>query len=542
MKLKDNFHFLFVTEIEENEFYKTLILSLGLAPRIVDAFDNAGIHRIRSIAGILRKREEDLLEFRGIGVKALSDVKRKIQQAYEKLRSPSQFIASDDYYFTMSTPAMDIRNDTLPPVLGEISRPIDKTILFKGGGEKDVMATLARYLGFGKDQIKEHTRRHEIVQARQIIMYLLREYAGMSFPAIGRLIGGRDHTTVIHGYKKIKAQILVNAELEHNLRDAIALAKGIHKRKRYAEEAIKNLKDAIQKESISSSALRIRLPQKQKKISGRNMKILELYREGLTLQNIASTIKLTRERVRQIIETTIESLAINESISSGVEIDASVLKDEEKRKRRLLKTPAPIKIPKEHRWTRYYIACKSCGTTTIPHLRKGLCEQCLGVFSGERREEFLKQHGKCELCGILRREAVILYGRDFYITKDKKVYCRECFLKFTGKKLSGYKNYAWSRFYPKCIKCGTVSTPHYARGLCEDCTDILSNEKREKIINEHSKKCDECRIERDTAKKKLGRDLHITSNRNVLCRTCFQKYRRTQQRVIKRTNSIMKPI
>lgn len=538
MKLIDNYHFHFANEIERNEFYKTPIRSLGLAPRIVDAFDNAGIHRIRSIAGILRKHEEDLLEFRGIGVKALSDVKHKIQQAYENLGKSPQKITADDYYFTMSTPPMEIRSDTVP------SSPDDvyQMTLFEDRGEKDVIAKLASYLGFDKDEIMEHTRRHEVVQPRQIIMYLLRQYAGMSFPAIGRLMGGRDHTTVIHGYKKIKAQVLVNAEFEHELGDAIALAKGINERKRYAEEAIKNLKEAIQKESVSSSALRIRLPKKPKKIPERSIKILELYREGLTLRNIADIVKLSRERVRQIIERTIESIAINESISSGVEIDVDVLKDEEKKKRKLLKTPAPVKTKKEHRWTRYYIACKSCGTTTIPHLRKGLCEQCLGVFSGERREDFLKQHGKCELCGISRKEAVTLYGRDFYITKDKKVYCRGCFLKFTGKKLSGYKNYAWSRFYPKCIKCGTVSTPHYAQGLCENCTDILSNEKREKIINEHSNRCDECSIERDTAKKMLGRDLHITSNRNVLCRTCFQKYRRTQQQVIKRTNSTIKAI
>lgn len=529
MKLKDNYNFHFATEIERDEFYKTPVHSLGLSPRIVDALDNAGIHRIRSIAGILRKHEEDLLEFRGIGVKALHDIKHKILEAYENLGKPSQKIASNDYYFTMSTPPVDIRNEAFSPSPDDVHQ----TVLFEDRGEKDIIATLARYLGFDKDELMEHTRRHEVVQPRQIIMYLLREYADMSFPAIGRLMGGRDHTTVIHGYKKIKVQILKDPEIERDLSDAITLARSIRERKLHAEEEVKRLKEAIQQESTSSSALRIRLPKKPKKIPERDMKILELYREGLTLQNIADTVKLSRERVRQIIERTIERIAINESISSGVEIDVAVLKDEEKRKRKLLITPVPVKTKKEYRWSRYYIACKSCGTTTIPHLRKGLCEQCLGGFRGERREEIIRLHDKCELCGKSRMETFAAYGRDFYITKDKKVYCRGCFQKLTAKKLGSYKNYTWSRFYPKCIKCGTVSTPHYARGLCENCTDILSNEKREKIINEHNNKCDKCGVDRARAKELSKRGLYITKNRDVLCYMCFQRYRHTQ-RVVKK--------
>jgi chromosomal replication initiator protein DnaA len=34
-------------------------------------------------------------------------------------------------------------------------------------------------------------------------MYVLREYFNISYPAIGKEIGGRDHTTVIHSYDKI---------------------------------------------------------------------------------------------------------------------------------------------------------------------------------------------------------------------------------------------------------------------------------------------------------------------------------------------------
>lgn len=49
------------------------------------------------------------------------------------------------------------------------------------------------------------TRRDQ-VRPRQIAMYSIRQLCPhMSFPAIGRLLGGRDHTTVLHGVKKIEA-------------------------------------------------------------------------------------------------------------------------------------------------------------------------------------------------------------------------------------------------------------------------------------------------------------------------------------------------
>ena len=43
-----------------------------------------------------------------------------------------------------------------------------------------------------------------IAYPRQIAMYLCREVADMSFSAIGKDFGGRDHSTVLHAYSKIK--------------------------------------------------------------------------------------------------------------------------------------------------------------------------------------------------------------------------------------------------------------------------------------------------------------------------------------------------
>ena len=47
-------------------------------------------------------------------------------------------------------------------------------------------------------------RSNSVAFPRQIAMYLCREIANMSFPSIGKDFGGRDHSTVLHAYSKIK--------------------------------------------------------------------------------------------------------------------------------------------------------------------------------------------------------------------------------------------------------------------------------------------------------------------------------------------------
>jgi len=48
-------------------------------------------------------------------------------------------------------------------------------------------------------------------------MYILREDFQVSYPAIGKKLGGRDHTTVIHSCEKIKGEIKENPDLEEEI-------------------------------------------------------------------------------------------------------------------------------------------------------------------------------------------------------------------------------------------------------------------------------------------------------------------------------------
>ncbi|PIR44620.1 MAG: chromosomal replication initiator protein DnaA [Candidatus Vogelbacteria bacterium CG10_big_fil_rev_8_21_14_0_10_51_16] len=72
---------------------------------------------------------------------------------------------------------------------------------------KDVIQTVAAFFNIEEKVIYEKSRRKEIVKPRQIAMYILREDFNTSYPYIGQKLGGRDHTTVMHAYEKIKRDL-----------------------------------------------------------------------------------------------------------------------------------------------------------------------------------------------------------------------------------------------------------------------------------------------------------------------------------------------
>ncbi len=69
-----------------------------------------------------------------------------------------------------------------------------------------ILKCVADFYGIPLNDISRKGRKKEIVKPRQIAMFLLREESKLSFPEIGSKVGGRDHSTVIHAYNKIKKE------------------------------------------------------------------------------------------------------------------------------------------------------------------------------------------------------------------------------------------------------------------------------------------------------------------------------------------------
>ncbi|MEX0934041.1 MAG: chromosomal replication initiator protein DnaA [Candidatus Paceibacterota bacterium] len=82
---------------------------------------------------------------------------------------------------------------------------------------EDVVEIVTDFYNLEKDFIYQKTRRREVVKPRQIIMFLLREDFGVSYPTIGQKLGGRDHTTVIHSCEKVRKDLELNSSLSQEL-------------------------------------------------------------------------------------------------------------------------------------------------------------------------------------------------------------------------------------------------------------------------------------------------------------------------------------
>lgn len=89
--------------------------------------------------------------------------------------------------------------------LAEVKNLIKNSIKPKKNiSSKEVVKIVADFYNVEENSIYEKTRRKEIVKARQMVMYILREEFNVSYPLIGQKLGGKDHTTVIHSCDKIK--------------------------------------------------------------------------------------------------------------------------------------------------------------------------------------------------------------------------------------------------------------------------------------------------------------------------------------------------
>lgn len=80
-----------------------------------------------------------------------------------------------------------------------------------------IINVVAEHFGVKPEDITSKKRNSEFVQPRQVVMYLCRELTDISQVNIGKILGKKDHTTVIHGVKKIEAELQNNEELRNKI-------------------------------------------------------------------------------------------------------------------------------------------------------------------------------------------------------------------------------------------------------------------------------------------------------------------------------------
>ncbi len=118
--------------------------------------------------------------------------------------------------FNNTKPTLDSVKKMLSGVLISYSKPTSS---------KKVIEIVSNYYNIPVKDVIGKSRKKELVRPRQVIMYLLREEIGTSYPSIGEELGGRDHTTAIHAYNKIKKEIEENSRTKQEIESIKQLLK-----------------------------------------------------------------------------------------------------------------------------------------------------------------------------------------------------------------------------------------------------------------------------------------------------------------------------
>lgn len=105
---------------------------------------------------------------------------------------------------------VEINLSSVQEALKDIISPNEKKQITSGL----IVEVVAEHFGITPEDIMSKRRNTEYVLPRQICMYLCRKYTDDSLQSIGKAVGKKDHTTVIHGIEKITEDIEKNDELK----------------------------------------------------------------------------------------------------------------------------------------------------------------------------------------------------------------------------------------------------------------------------------------------------------------------------------------
>ena len=84
-----------------------------------------------------------------------------------------------------------------------------------------IIKTTVTRLGYSEKQLSSPDRQQSLVRARHTCMYVIRELTDLSYPAIAEYFGSRDHTSVMHGVKKISSEMHENEEVYNQVTSLI---------------------------------------------------------------------------------------------------------------------------------------------------------------------------------------------------------------------------------------------------------------------------------------------------------------------------------
>lgn len=105
-----------------------------------------------------------------------------------------------------------IDNKKLEEIINETIQVSPKNVT-----TQEIIRTVAEFFEVSSNDLVNRSRKREVVEPRQIAMYLLRDILKLSYPHIGEKLGKRDHTTAIHACEKVGRDMTQNPQLNQKI-------------------------------------------------------------------------------------------------------------------------------------------------------------------------------------------------------------------------------------------------------------------------------------------------------------------------------------
>lgn len=228
--LIDDIQFIIGKESTQEEFFHTfnalyeakkqIIISSDRPPREIETLED----RLRSRfewgltvdiqqpdyetrMAILRKKEE--LEGYNIDNEVIKYIASNIKSNIRELEGAFNRIIAKSKIENQPEITMELAEDALKDIINP-DKP-DKIT------PELIIKVVAEHYGVNPEDITSKKRNSEFVLPRQVVMYLCRDLTETSLANIGKLLGKKDHTTVIHGANKISEELATNEELKNNI-------------------------------------------------------------------------------------------------------------------------------------------------------------------------------------------------------------------------------------------------------------------------------------------------------------------------------------
>jgi len=208
--LVDDIHFLAGKERTQEEFFHTFNALYEAHKQIVLSSTDIQPPDLETRIAILKKKAE--LENIPLSDDVANFIAERVKTNIRKLEGClMRLVAYSSLY------NVDIDINSAKEILKDIISPKESKLITP----EIIQQNVAKYYKIKENQLRGKKRVKSIALPRQIAMYLCRELTDCSFPEIGEKFGGKDHTTIIHAWRKIKEQRKKDKNLNREIEEII---------------------------------------------------------------------------------------------------------------------------------------------------------------------------------------------------------------------------------------------------------------------------------------------------------------------------------